>query len=130
MTEADYCCFGRALGNREMFMPTTPDTRSLDREAVRLANPSVGGVAWPTIAFGIAIAVGYGLTFLAAARPAEGETTHPQPGGPRPKGTEDSGTLVAALCKPSPASQPVSQPASGLIIHTRHARHLRQKRHI
>ena len=49
-------------------MPTTPDMRSLDREAVRLANPSVGGVAWPTIAFGIAIAVGYGLTFLAAAR--------------------------------------------------------------
>ncbi len=28
-------------------MPTTPDTRSLDREAVRLANPFVGGVAWP-----------------------------------------------------------------------------------
>ncbi len=49
-------------------MSTTSDARSLDRDAIRQAQPSIGGVAWPTIAFGIAIAAGYGLTFFAVAQ--------------------------------------------------------------
>ena len=32
----------------------------------------------------------------------------PQPGGPRPKGTESSGTLHTALCKPSQPRHPAS----------------------
>ena len=49
-------------------MTATPDTKSLDREAIRQAQLSMGGIAWPTVAFGFAIAAGYVLTFLAAAR--------------------------------------------------------------
>ncbi len=49
-------------------MPTTQDIKRLDREAVREASLYMGGVAWPSIAFGFAIGAGYVLTFLAAAR--------------------------------------------------------------
>jgi len=49
-------------------MSTTSDARSLDREAIRRTQPSIGGVAWPTIVFGIAIAAGYGLTFFAVTQ--------------------------------------------------------------
>lgn len=44
------------------------DTKSLDREAAREAGLFMGGVAWSTIAFGLAIGAGYALTFVAAAR--------------------------------------------------------------
>ena len=35
--------------------------------------------------------------------------------GPRPKGTESSGTLHTALCKPSQPSQPVKIRAAGSV---------------
>ena len=46
-------------------MATNLDSLKLDREAMRLAKPSVGGVAWPTIAFAIGIAAVYAGTIAA-----------------------------------------------------------------
>ncbi len=48
-------------------MATNPDSLKLDREAMRLAKPSVGGVAWPTIAFAIGVAAVYAGTIAAVS---------------------------------------------------------------
>ena len=48
-------------------MSERSDALSLDREAMRLAKPFVGGLAWPTIAFGLGIALAYGGTIAGAA---------------------------------------------------------------
>jgi len=42
------------------------DIIKLDREAMRLAKPSVGGVAWPTIGLAIGVTAGYAGTIAAA----------------------------------------------------------------
>ena len=66
--------------------PTVGGGAERDGEGERKVG---GGVRGEVVCFGVRL--------LAAA---------PQPAGPRPKGTESSGTLHTALCKPSPASQP------------------------
>ncbi len=48
-------------------MPNPATNQSLDREAMRLAKPSVGGVAWPSIGFGLAVALAYTACIAAAA---------------------------------------------------------------
>ena len=55
-------------------MPNPATNQSLDREAMRLAKPSVGGVAWPSIGFGLAVALAYTACIAAAATDRLGMT--------------------------------------------------------
>ena len=48
-------------------MSDTVTDQGLDREAMRLAKPSLGGIAWPSIGFGLAVALAYTACIAAAA---------------------------------------------------------------